>query len=127
MCKHQCQSNTLSNASLEDLLSELSRRYNTPVRHLGTAGLLYLKKSADYNHSEGQSLEKYFPFGSLSFAQMIHTKSMRIMSISQKEQSGKETNFESLQDSALDMINYSMFLAEHCSKSQPNPMFIQEL
>lgn len=118
MCNHQCQNSSLSTASLEDLLSEISKRSDTPIRHLGTAGLLYLKKSADYNHSEGQSLEKYFPFGSLSFAQMIHTKSMRITSIAQKEHSGKQANFESLQDSALDMINYSMFLAEHCSKSK---------
>ena len=107
----------LAAASLEDLLYELSLR-TSPVAQLGIAGLLYLKKSADYNSdSKHYALSNYFPFGTASYAQMIHTKSMRILSVAEKELNQKTANFESLQDSALDMINYAMFLADHCDKT----------
>lgn len=109
----------LAAASLEDLLYELSLRgTGSPVAQLGIAGLLYLKKSADYNgDSKHYTLSNYFPFGTASYAQMIHTKSMRILSVAEKELNQKTSNFESLQDSALDMINYAMFLADHCDKT----------
>lgn len=109
----------LAAASLEDLLYELSLRgTGSPVAQLGIAGLLYLKKSADYNgDSKHYTLSNYFPFGTASYAQMIHTKSMRILSVAEKELNQKTANFESLQDSALDMINYAMFLADHCNKT----------
>ena len=108
----------LAAASLEDLLYELSlRTYGSPVAQLGIAGLLYLKKSADYNSDSNYALSNYFPFGTASYAQMIHTKSMRILSVAEKELNQKTANFESLQDSALDMINYAMFLADHCDKT----------
>lgn len=109
----------LAAASLEDLLYELSLRgTGSPVAQLGIAGLLYLKKSADYNgDSKHYTLSNYFPFGTASYAQMIHTKSMRILSVAEKELNQKTANFESLQDSALDMINYAMFLADHCDKT----------
>lgn len=111
-------SNTnLAAANLEDLLYDLSQRNGTPVAQLGIAGLLYLKKSADYNGDSKYDLNNYFPFGTASYAQMIHTKSMRILSVAEKEFKGQEANFESLQDSALDMINYAMFLADHCDKT----------
>ena len=73
----------LAAASLEDLLYELSlRTWDSPVGQLGIAGLLYLKKSADYNSdSKHYALSNYFPFGTASYAQMIHTKSMRILSV----------------------------------------------
>lgn len=109
----------LAAASLEDLLYELSLRgTDSPAAQLGIAGLLYLKKSADYNSdSKHYTLSNYFPFGTASYAQMIHTKSMRILSVAEKELNQKTANFESLQDSALDMINYAMFLADHCDKT----------
>lgn len=108
----------LAAASLEDLLYEVSLRTGSPVAQLGIAGLLYLKKSADYNSdSKHYALSNYFPFGTASYAQMIHTKSMRILSVAEKELNQKTANFESLQDSALDMINYAMFLADHCDKT----------
>lgn len=107
----------LSAASLEDLLYELSLRGGSPVAQLGIAGLLYLKKSADYNSGSKHYLSNYFPFGTASYAQMIHTKSMRIIAVAEKELNQKTANFESLQDSALDMINYAAFLADHCDKT----------
>ena len=49
----------------------------------------------------------YFPFGALSYAQMIHTKSQRFIALAPKAES--EANFESLADTALDLINYAGF------------------
>jgi len=59
------------------------------------------KKSADYQGSRWTE-EDYFPFGDVSFLHMIHTKYLRIRSVAEQEQS----NFESLDDSLVDMINY---------------------
>ena len=74
---------------------------------LQEAAKLKVKKSADYQG--GQWREKdYFPFGDTSYIHMMWTKMLRIRSVAEQE----NTNFESLEDSLLDMINYSaMYIA----------------
>lgn len=67
---------------------------------------LFAKKNATYNG--GATLESYFPFGLKSYAQMLHVKSQRVVSIAAQ---GTVPNFESVRDSALDIINYAVFLA----------------
>lgn len=114
----------LTSFSDKELLEELASR-NTTLSVLATAGLLYLDKAEDYNSNPDYDLKKYFPFGSLSYAQMIHTKSMRISSIAQKMHSGKEPNFESLFDSALDMICYAMFLGDYCQQEDTPDTSVQ--
>lgn len=52
---------------------------------------------------------KYFPFGFLSYAQMIHIKSTRIITLAE---SGMLPLGEPVLDSVLDLINYTAFLAE---------------
>ena len=73
-------------------------------RLIEPAYLLQLRKSTDYNGEE--SVHSYFPFGPMSYAQMIHVKSMRIAQLSQNNQ---EPNFESIRDSLFDLINYTVF------------------
>ena len=85
---------------------------------LATAALLCVKKSEDYNNGQTDmhviDRTGYFPFGTVSYAQMLHTKSARFVSLTRKLQSGANPNFEGLRDTALDMINYSGFyLADH--------------
>ena len=103
----------LAEASTEDLLAELASRGDHPGA-LAKAGLLCVRKSADYNHGKDQdphSVDRsaYFPFGAVSYAQMLHTKAQRFNSLVQKELDGKPANFEGLTDTALDIINYAGF------------------
>ena len=74
---------------------------------LKEAADLKIKKSKDYQG--GMWKEKdYFPFGGQSYIHMMWTKMLRIRSVAEQE----NTNFESLEDSLLDMINYSaMYIA----------------
>lgn len=105
--------NPLAKTSSVELLEELSRRGGHPGA-LADAALLCVRKSQDYNH--GQSVDPhqvdrtdYFPFGAVSYAQMIHTKAKRFNSLVQKELDGSTSNFEGLTDTALDIINYAGF------------------
>ena len=74
---------------------------------LEEAAKLKVQKSKDYQG--GMWKEKdYFPFGDTSYIHMMWTKMLRIRSVAEQE----NTNFESLEDSLLDMINYSaMYIA----------------
>lgn len=65
------------------------------------------RKAQDYQHSVDRS--EYFPFGLLSYVQMIHIKSTRLRSLVDS----KEPTFESIEDTCLDMINYCNFMLEH--------------
>lgn len=75
---------------------------------LKEAAELKVAKSKDYQG--GKWTEKdYFPFGDTSYIHMMWTKMLRIRSVAEDR---KEVNFESLEDSLLDMINYSaMYIA----------------
>lgn len=110
----------LSAFSSENLLSELHRRGGHPGA-LAEAALLCVKKSADYNHGMGTEdphkvdRSSYFPFGAVSYAQMLHTKSQRFNSLVKK---GGEANFEGLRDTALDIINYAGFYVASLEKKE---------
>ncbi len=66
------------------------------------------QKSFDYQNTVDR--EDYFPFGLLSYVQMIHIKTTRLRSLAQTD---KRPNFESLRDTLLDMMNYCNFAIEH--------------
>lgn len=98
----------------EDLLKELMRRGGHPGA-LAEAALLCIKKSQDYNRAQADfdphnvDRSAYFPFGTVSYAQMLHTKALRFNSLTLAEVSGEKVNFEGLRDTALDIINYAGF------------------
>jgi len=73
----------------------------TAIQVMKDAIALKEKKSKDYQGGMWTE-EDYFPFGHESYLHMIHTKYLRIRSVAQQE----NTNFESLEDSLIDMINY---------------------
>jgi len=107
------RSQVILEASSEELLQELANRGGHPGA-LAQAALLCIKKSQDYNHGKDVNphdvdRSNYFPFGAVSYAQMLHTKSQRFNSLVQKQIDGKKENFEGLSDTALDIINYAGF------------------
>lgn len=119
-------SSILSSFSSEDLMLELQRRGGT-LKACADAQLLVLKKSADYNQTGGTAVahtfdakrDDYFPFGLVSYAQMIHTKSQRLISLAIKEgMHGQGSNFESARDTLLDLINYGSFGADWLERRQ---------
>lgn len=116
--QHWASNTQLAGVDTHELIHELALRTDSPLSMLGKAGQIFLKKSADYN-GQGESLESYFPFGLLSHAQMIHIKSQRISSLAKLSMVGNAPNHESVEDSALDLINYAMFLAYH-KNTQPS-------
>ncbi len=75
------------------------------------------KKAADYRSPEDQvtseqvaeELRSYFPFGMKSYAQMIWTKAKRLVNLVGTD---REPNHESVRDTLLDNINYSVFAIE---------------
>ena len=98
------------------LLAELAKRGGHPGA-LAEAALLCIRKSQDYNstvdNSDPHKIDRsaYFPFGTVSYAQMLYTKALRFNSLVVKEMAGESANFEGLRDTALDIINYAGFFA----------------
>jgi len=81
----------------------------TATKILQEAIKLKEKKSQDYQGSMF-SEEEYFPFGNASYMHMIHTKYLRMRSLSDKP--FQDINFESLEDTLTDMAIYcAMFQA----------------
>lgn len=92
---------------LNTLLDGVKHLTDLP-RPMIEAAALCQRKAEDYNGGT-VSRDAYFPFGLTSYSQMIHTKSLRLVSLAQQ---GGAANFESARDTALDLINYATFLAE---------------
>ena len=70
------------------------------------AAELKRRKSEDYQGSQFTEAD-YFPFGHQSFIQMLHTKYLRMRSVVEQE----NQNFESLEDTLIDMISYAAMYA----------------
>lgn len=71
------------------------------------------KKGQDYQ-SKASSVRQadYYPSGILTIYEIMHAKMLRIKSLMEKRaNSQSEIVFESLEDSAKDLINYASFFA----------------
>lgn len=79
---------------------------------LGPAIDVVAKKDEDYNSTV--KLAEYFPFGDISYVQMMHVKLLRIRNLI--EPGAAPPNFEGLKDSVHDLINYAVFYLEHLAK-----------
>lgn len=74
---------------------------------------LLVKKTQDYNSDKlndpnfrvDDARENYFPFGDRSYMHMLWTKALRVKSV----MGSKQVNFESMEDSLIDMANYLAF------------------
>jgi len=71
------------------------------------------KKDQDYGNAK-LGRESYFPFGAKSYVQMLHVKSQRLVSLTQEE--NVTPNFESVEDTLKDMINYAVFMLDWMHK-----------
>lgn len=87
----------------------------TATQILKDAAALKEAKSKDYQGGRWTE-EDYFPFGHQSFMHMIHTKYMRMMSVAEQQ----DVNFESLEDTLIDMINYAAMYAAWIENQKDN-------
>jgi len=86
------------------------------LKVLQECGDLQLKKANDYqNPNSNIKQADYYPRGVASLLDIVHTKTLRMMSVVEAMENDPEysPNFESLEDSAKDLINYSSFIAAY--------------
>jgi hypothetical protein len=70
------------------------------------------KKSRDYQNPNSRIRQSdYYPRGILSIMELINTKTIRLWSVleAMENDPNYEPNFESIEDSLKDLINYSSF------------------
>jgi hypothetical protein len=77
---------------------------------------LQLKKSRDYqNPNSTVKQADYYPNGIVTIHDIMHAKMLRMKSVMEAMQAdGYDPNFESLEDSAKDLINYASFFVAYC-------------
>ncbi|QFR55997.1 hypothetical protein CPT_Muldoon_041 [Serratia phage Muldoon] len=71
-------------------------------------------KGSDYQ-SKASSVRQadYYVNGVQTIHDIMHAKMLRMKSVMDKIQAGESTNFESLEDSAKDLINYASFFVAY--------------
>lgn len=78
---------------------------------------LQLRKSRDYqNPNSAVQQADYYPNGVQSIHDIMHAKMLRMKSVMEAMRSDPSysQNFESLEDSAKDLINYASFFVSFC-------------
>ena len=87
------------------------------LKVLQQAAEIQTKKSNDYQNPNSRIQQAdYYPRGFASILDVMHAKVLRMQSVLEAMESDKEynPNFESLEDSCLDLINYASFLVAYC-------------
>lgn len=87
------------------------------MKVLRTAISIQLKKSNDYqNPNSSVRQADYYRRGIDSILDICNAKYLRILSVleAMENDPSYEPNFESIEDSAIDVINYYSFLVAYC-------------
>jgi hypothetical protein len=93
-------------------MSEAPRPYE-PIAVLQECVELQTRKAADYQSGVSAIRHAdYYPSGVMTILDLLHTKMLRLRSVAtaMRDDPTYVRNFESLEDSAKDMINYASFL-----------------
>jgi len=87
------------------------------VKVLNECAELQLKKSRDYQNPNSRIVQAdYYPRGVASIMDIIHAKTLRTFSVIEAMESDADyqPNFESIEDSLKDLINYASFAVAYC-------------
>ena len=87
------------------------------IKVLQECAELQIKKSQDYNNPDSRIHQNmYYPRGVATILDIVWAKVLRMYSVVEgmEEDTTYEPNFESLEDSAKDLINYSSFIVAYC-------------
>jgi hypothetical protein len=72
------------------------------------------RKSKDYQNEKSRIRQAdHYPRGCATILDMVHQKITRIYSVMEAMEYGTDPNFESLEDSAKDAINYLSFFVSY--------------
>lgn len=78
------------------------------------------KKGNDYNNAASRVTQAdYYPNGVYSILDICQAKILRMYSVLDTMNSGGNVNFESIEDSAIDLINYASFVAAYMRGEVP--------
>lgn len=98
--------------TFEELTKHLDELINSadPIKAdipaaIRSATAILAQRSVDY---DGAFIDDYMPFGILSYVQMLHLKTMRLVSIC-RNQMGKDPDLSRHKDSLIDLLNYTLF------------------
>lgn len=101
-----------SDKAFEELTKHLDELINSadPIKAgiteaIQSATAILAQRSADY---DGAFIDDYMPFGMVSYIQMVHLKTMRLVSICRNQQGGIE-ELSRYRDSLIDLLNYTLF------------------
>lgn len=89
------------------------------IRVLNECYQLQLKKSKDYQNPNSRIRQAdYYPRGIASILDIIYAKTLRMYSVieAMENDPSYEPNFESIEDSGKDLINYASFLVAYCRR-----------
>lgn len=77
---------------------------------------LQLKKSRDYqNPNSSVRQADYYPTGVKTIDEILHAKKLRLRSLIETAETdpGSTPNFESIEDTLMDLVNYASFMAAY--------------
>jgi hypothetical protein len=101
------------------------------IKVLQEAAQLQLKKSNDYQNPNSRIKQAdYYPRGFATILDVMYAKVLRMQSVleAMENDPNYEPNFESLEDSCIDLINYGSFGAAYIrggiDGQQPNRDFL---
>ena len=86
------------------------------IKIINEAIALQLRKSNDYQNDKSRIKQAdYYPRGVITMLDIVYAKVLRMYSVAEAMESDTEyeANFESLEDSAKDLINYGSFIAAY--------------
>lgn len=92
------------------------------IRVLQECAELQARKSKDYQNEKSRIVQAdYYPRGVASLMDIIHTKTLRLWSVIEAMENDPdyEPNFESIEDSFKDLINYASFGVSYCRGKIP--------
>ena len=101
---------------------------------INEAVALQLKKSNDYQNGKSWIKQAdYYPRGVLTMLDIVYAKVLRMYSVVEAMQNDPnyEPNFESVEDSCKDLINYASFIGAYCrggiEGQDPNKDFLNRV
>ena len=86
------------------------------IKVLSECSDIQLKKSKDYQNPNSRIKQAdYYPRGVMSIMELINTKTIRLWSLieAMENDPSYEPNFESIEDSLKDLINYASFAVSY--------------
>lgn len=86
------------------------------IKIINEAIALQLRKSNDYQNDKSRiSQADYYPRGALTILDIVYAKVLRMYSVIEAMENDPdyEQNFESIEDSCKDLINYASFIGAY--------------